>query len=106
MVVYSLIYDIFILHVTSERTKRHRSHPYDHLMNPPESWNRWCAGRDVCHFCLGVLSKKQLEDSTHLHNRGSIHVVGHSTESSTDQLVFFNKPPAPLPGVASPRLDL
>lgn len=39
----------------------------------------------------------------HLHNREPIRMVGHSTESSTDQPVFFNNPPPPLPGVASPK---
>lgn len=54
-------------------------------------------------ICTMVYCQRNSLSIAHLHNREPIRMVGHSTESSTDQPVFFNNPPPPLPGVASPK---
>lgn len=61
------------IYETSWRTKRLPSPPEGLLKILHDSGNRWHAGRDVCHFCHGVLSKKQLEYSSSSQQRAHPH---------------------------------
>lgn len=59
-----------------------------------------------CHICLGRETAWVQHSFSRALNREPIHVVGHRTESPTDQPVFSNNPLPSFSGGASARLDL